>query len=145
MKPEVGAANKLACLHLEPESHLIIKTNQVHSCLWFNLCFSRVWLCSTWNLNYKWFGAAYSRKRQPCHLLLWTSTIKTTLWHHDYLMASWLVYDIMTTLWYHDYLMTSWLPYDNLACIMLMFWFCNLIPPHIFMSNTFGNPPIPEL
>lgn len=43
------------------KSHLSLKTNWVHPCLWLVLYFSRTGLCPTCNLDYQWFCTACSR------------------------------------------------------------------------------------
>lgn len=54
---------ELVCLHLRLKGHLTVKTKQVYSCLWLNLCFSGTGVCPTYNCNYKWFCTACSRTR----------------------------------------------------------------------------------
>jgi len=58
---EATGVEEPACLHLGLNSHLVVKTSEVWTCLWLNLCLSRIGLCPTCNLSYKWFCTACSR------------------------------------------------------------------------------------
>lgn len=59
-------SDKPAYRHLWLESYLTLKTKQVYSSLGLKLCFSRIVLCPTCYLKYKWSCTACPRKQQPC-------------------------------------------------------------------------------
>lgn len=77
-----------ACLHLTLENHLVVKTNSVHSCLWFNLCFSRIELCPPVTLTINGFLYCLETATMPLFQKVVRIPVLMTTHYYDYLMST---------------------------------------------------------